>query len=161
MSPSTVILRVFVSALPWLALLGPGQVANAQLAAAAEPEPQRDPTLAPVQSGAVRPLSPGTEVRESSGVSVMVVNGVAHVIIGSRLYARGEKWGQAHIERITETEVWLREGGKLRKQPYFSGIERRVVLTPDAQPACAPILRKTPDSSRTSVRTDMCPVGQP
>jgi hypothetical protein len=34
--------------------------------------------------------------------------------------------GQARIERISETEVWLREAGQLKKISVFSGVQRRV-----------------------------------
>jgi hypothetical protein len=49
--------------------------------------------------------------------------------VGSRLYAQGQKMEQTRIERITETELWLREGSELKKLPQFPGVERRV-LTP-------------------------------
>lgn len=154
-------LRLLLSALPVLALLGPAVGAHAQPAAAAQSEALRDPTLAPVQAGEVTPANPGTDLPASSGVSVIVVNGTPHVIIGTRLYAQGEKWGQARIERITETEIWLREGGKLRKLPRFSGIVRRGVSSADVQPACASAARKASKSSRAALPTEQCPAGLP
>lgn len=68
-------------------------------------------------------------------MSVIVVDGRPHVIMGTRLYAPGQMLGQARIERITDTEIWLREGRVLRKVPRFSGIERRTV-EPSASPGC-------------------------
>lgn len=69
-------------------------------------------------------------------MSVIVVDGRPHVIMGTRLYAPGQMLGQARIERITDTEIWLREGRVLRKVPRFSsGIERRTV-EPSASPEC-------------------------
>lgn len=86
----------------------------------------RDPTLEPTVPGGGA-VVPGTDSAELSSLSVMVVNGQARVIMGTRLYAPGQKLGQARIERITETEVWLREGAVLRKVPRYQGIERRSV----------------------------------
>ena len=37
----------------------------------------------------------------------------------------GQKVGQARIERISETEVWLREAGVVRKVQVFGGIQRQ------------------------------------
>jgi hypothetical protein len=39
------------------------------------------------------------------------------------------------VERITETEVWLRDGQALRKVPRFADIQRNVTMP---LPACAP-----------------------
>jgi hypothetical protein len=43
--------------------------------------------------------------------------------------AVGQKVGNARLERITETEIWLREGRALRKVPRFGGIQRRVAAS--------------------------------
>ncbi len=91
----------------------------------------RDPTVPPAaaglaQSGAV--AQPAT--LESGGIAVVVRQGKPYLVIGTRLYAQGQKFGQTRIERITETEVWLREAGALRKVSVFSGIERRAALAP-------------------------------
>ncbi len=89
----------------------------------------RDPTLPPGSGtgGGAAPTrsSPG-------GWTVIVVDGRRHVAVGTRLYAEGQLLGRARIERITETEVWLREGRELRKVPFFTGVVRRSV--PPAQP---------------------------
>lgn len=63
-------------------------------------------------------------------MTIIVRNGRPHLVIGTRLYAQGEKIGQVRIERITETEIWLREGGVLHKVSQFSGIRRRTVTSP-------------------------------
>jgi hypothetical protein len=60
-------------------------------------------------------------------MAVVVRDGVPYLVQGTRLYAKDETIGQARIVRITETEVWLREAGQLKKIPVFSGIERRAV----------------------------------
>lgn len=93
----------------------------------------RDPTLAPPEAGAAAggtvPASPLGE----EGMTVVVRNGKPFLAVGTRLYAPGQKVGQMRIERITETEVWLREGGALRKVPRFAGIQRSVAK---AAPQC-------------------------
>jgi len=58
-------------------------------------------------------------------MTIIVRNGRPYLAVGTRLYAQGEKLGAARIERITETEVWLREGRELRKISQFHGIVRR------------------------------------
>ncbi|MFZ3128673.1 MAG: hypothetical protein WA136_11735 [Rhodoferax sp.] len=98
----------------------------------------RDPTLAPpeagVAAGGTAPASPlGGE-----GMTVVVRNGKPFLAVGTRLYAPGQKVGPLRIERITETEVWLREGGVLRKVPRFAGIQRSVAK---AAPQCG---KRTP-----------------
>jgi hypothetical protein len=65
--------------------------------------------------------------------SVIVQNGQPFWVVGTRLYAVGQRVGQVKLERITETEIWLRENGQVRKVPRFAGIQRRVT---QATPAC-------------------------
>jgi len=107
----------------WLVLL---------LAVAMPPsaQAQRDPTVPPLGGGdGSGPAKP----RASHGAwPVVVVDGRVHIAVGTRLYAEGQMLGKAHIERITETEVWLREGRELRKVPLYTGVVRRSV--PPAQP---------------------------
>ncbi len=103
--------------------------ALAMLASAAlEAQTLRDPTVPPGSGGggaAPARSAPG-------GWPVIVVDGRPHVAVGTRLYAEGQTLGRARIERITETEVWLREGRELRKVPLYAGVLRRSV--PTAQP---------------------------
>lgn len=107
----------------------------------------RDPTLPPAEAG----LSDNAQSGKSSGVesgamTVIVRNGRPFLAVGTRLYAKGQKLGQARIERISETEIWLREGGVLRKIPQFSGIQRRTVTSVSAKPVCPPRASKKPSS---------------
>lgn len=95
----------------------------------------RDPTIPPAAAG----LSEGGKGSKNSDeeglkgpISVLVVDGRAHVVVGTRLFAQGQKLSGARIERITETEVWLREGRDLRKVPIFQGIQRRTVVSATA-----------------------------
>jgi len=60
------------------------------------------------------------------------------LVVGTRLYSPGQKVGQYKVERITETEVWLRDGAVVRKLPRFSGIVRSVSATAPAAAASAP-----------------------
>jgi hypothetical protein len=147
--------------LPVVAML---MLSHARWAYAQEPlampsQSLRDPTMEPAPSG-VSPINPDLASPVSSAMSVIVVNGRPHVIIGTRLYAQGQKLGQARIERITETEVWLREGAVLRKVSRFPGIERRRA-SPSEFPECAQSASQAPNSSRVAPRGVSCPDAQP
>lgn len=56
---------------------------------------------------------------------LVTVAGVRYLVWNSRRYAVGEMLQGARIERISETEIWLRGGDGLRKLPLFAGIEKR------------------------------------
>lgn len=91
----------------------------------------RDPTLPPELEGAGGPGSgdPSTGKRvpglQSGSFTILVRDGQPSLVVGTRLYVRGQKLGNDTIERISETEVWLRQGRVIRKVPQFAGIERR------------------------------------
>jgi hypothetical protein len=93
----------------------------------------RDPTVPPPEvrvapgAAAVSPLG-------DEGVAVIVRDGKSFLMVGTRLYAPGEKVGPLRVERITETEVWLRDGKTLHKVPRFADIQRSVTAP---LPACA------------------------
>lgn len=91
----------------------------------------RDPTLPPAEAGLAGTALSGQSLNiEPGAMTIIVRNGRPYLVVGTRLYAQGQKLGQARIERISETEVWLREGGVLRKVPRFPGIQRRTVTPP-------------------------------
>lgn len=91
----------------------------------------RDPTVPPLGGGSSGATA--SKPRSSPGSwPVIVVDGKAHVAVGTRLYAEGDLLGKARIERITETEVWLREGRELRKVQNYPGVRRSNV--PPQQP---------------------------
>lgn len=99
---------------------------------AATAQTLRDPTQAPLEQpvaigGMVGGLDP------SAGVTVLVRAGVPYLAVDTRLYAVGQKLGTARVERITETEVWLRDGGALHKLPRFVGVQRSTV-SPTSNP---------------------------
>ena len=123
-------------ALPcWIALL------LGTVLGAAGAQSLRDPTLPPLDAGvAVRPSATRSVSFDSNATTVIVRNGRRYLAVGTRLYATGEKLGSARIERITETELWLREGGVLRKLPFFEGIERHAV-SKSAAPTSKPRVR--------------------
>jgi hypothetical protein len=69
------------------------------------------------------------------GMTVLVRNNKPYLVVGTRLYAVGDKVGMMRVDRITESEVWLHDGRALLKVPRFAGIERTTV---HAKPACVP-----------------------
>ncbi len=86
----------------------------------------RDPTQPP--PGAMPTTGVASQLDEplaDEGVAVVVREGKPFLVSGTRLYGVGQKLGAYRIERITETEVWLRNGSELRKQPRFVGITRK------------------------------------
>jgi hypothetical protein len=88
----------------------------------------RDPTLAPKKFVEAGSNSAGLfQGPEPDALTIIVRNGRPHLVIDRLFYAEGEKIGEVLIERITETEVWLRTGGVLRKVSQFPGIQRSTV----------------------------------
>ena len=110
---------------------------------------QRDPTVPPVEAGeyssSAVSKSRGKDI-EPGVMALIVRNGRSYLAVGTRLYAQGQKIGLARIERISETEVWLREGGVLRKVSQFPGIQRRAVTPVVALPTCTVASSTKPSS---------------
>ena len=88
---------------------------------------QRDPTVAPTQAEA---SGVGQAPVAAPGYAVIVQDGTPNLVVGTRLVPVGQKVGNARLERITETEIWFREGGQLRKEARFAGISRTVARPP-------------------------------
>jgi hypothetical protein len=63
-------------------------------------------------------------------MAVLIRDGKPYLVEGTRLYAVGQKIGGYRIERISETEVWLRGSDGLRKVPRFNGIQRKPSESP-------------------------------
>jgi hypothetical protein len=90
-------------------------------------QPVRDPTLPP----AVATVVPGEAMPKAvlpitnESISVVVRDGKPMLAVGTRLYQQGQQIGLFKIERISETEVWLRNGKEVHKIARFAGIERR------------------------------------
>ena len=119
----------------WIAALAL-LLACASLPVHAQRDPTQPPPEASVSSGGAASQSPlGTD-----GMAVVVRNGKPFLVIGTRLYAPGQKVGQQRVERITETEVWLRDSSGLKKIPRFAGIQRTVAapVAAHARAASAP-----------------------
>ena len=96
------------------------------LAVGAHAQGQRDPTIpraSPSLFGASGDALAPT--LDAGPITVIVRNGKPFLVVGTRLIAQGQKLGDTRVERITETEIWLREGGQLRKVPRFAGIQRQ------------------------------------
>lgn len=132
------IYRTYVGAVTALVLGAP--LAYAQ-------EALRDPTVAPGETGA----SPASAAGEE-GMTVLVRDDRPFLMVGSRLYAPGDKIGNLRLERIAEKEVWFHDGTALIKVPRFAGIARKALA---AKPSC-----KTPLKSPTRA-TAACDETQP
>ena len=125
----------------WLTWL----LATGLLGSAQAQQELRDPTLPP-NAATVSPNAPARAPMGLEGVSVIVRDGKPGLVVGTRVVLPGQKVGSSVLERITETEIWLRDGKQLRKVPRFSGIERR---DPAQVTACAPATTATPAKSRS------------
>ena len=101
----------------------------------AQPAPLRDPTVPPAavaapgagadgaDPGVVAPLS-------GSGTNVVQRDGKSFLVVGSRLVVPGQMVDGYKLERITETEIWLRDATGVTKVPRFSGIQRQPFVAP-------------------------------
>lgn len=99
---------------------------------------ERDPTAAPPEIGAAAGGGVAPQPWGAEGMAVVVRDGKPYLVVDTRWYAVGQKVGSLHITRITESEVWLRDGKVLRKVPRFTGIQRTEVAVPPAAAASAP-----------------------
>lgn len=110
-------MRRFIGAL-CVAVMGIGPVAHSDAQ-------ERDPTQAPARvfAAPTDPAKPTEPVVDSA--TVLVRDGKPYLVAGTRLLAVGQSIGAYKIERISETEVWLRNSKELRKIQRFTGIERR------------------------------------
>jgi hypothetical protein len=52
-------------------------------------------------------------------------DGRAFVVVAGRPYGVGELLDGARIQKIDEQSVWLLEGGRVRRETLFSGVEKR------------------------------------
>lgn len=95
--------------------------------------PARDPTAWPQALRSA--MAAASAASSASGVApsadnavrqVVFAGGRAYVVQRGRRYGVGEQLEGARIERITEQAVWLREGGQLRREPLYAGVEKRL-----------------------------------
>lgn len=109
-----------------MARLGAGVTgALAMSAMVAQAQALRDPTLippAPASSTAAGAM--GAIGGREPSLAVLVAHGKPYVMFDARLYAVGDKLGSARIERITESEIWLRDGKDIRKISLYPGVQR-------------------------------------
>ena len=121
-----------------LALLGVQSAAYAQ---------SRDPTQPPPEFGVpaagangVNGVAGGAvsgapaDTLGDLGLAVLVRDGKPYLASGTRLYAVGQRLGGYKIERIAETEIWLRNGKELKKVLRFTGIVRRAATPERSNP---------------------------
>jgi hypothetical protein len=105
-------------------------------AAGAEPAALRDPTEPPLaysaKPGGAR--IPSDSFRPEHLVSA---DGKRFVVWKSRRYGVGDSIQGSRIERIEESEVWLRSDGNLRKLSVYGGIEKNPARA-DASKSSAP-----------------------
>jgi len=91
----------------------------------------RDPTALPatlrsaIAASQAASAASGAEDGRDGIRQVVFANGRGHVVQHGRRYAVGQSLDGARIERITEQSVWLREGGQLRREPLYAGVEKR------------------------------------
>ncbi len=132
---------------------------------AAQAQGQRDPTVAPAAALSAAP-APGTPASGATAMTVIVRDGQPYLVVGTRLYAQGQMLGNARIERIGETEIWLREGRLLRRVQRFSGVQRHAAGLVDAPVDCAtPVKRQQPGKALVAADGGApaggCPRNQP
>ena len=85
----------------------------------------RDPTEPPATYSASVGNTAAPVDRFKPG-HLVTVAGVRYLVWNSRRYVVGNSIDGSRIERISETEVWLRNADGLRKYPLFTGIEKRL-----------------------------------
>ena len=127
--------------------------------ALAQDQVPRDPTVAPAQLGGG---GEGPAASVAPTYAVIIQGGRPHLVVGTRLVSVGQKVGGARLERITETEIWFREGGQLRKEARFAGITRTVAQAPVK--CDAPVAKpkaKMPKSPRAATTAAPCQGAQP
>ncbi len=136
------------------------------LAVQAQMLPQRDPTQPPASmpgdaaNDAV--LSPVALLLNGNGANVVVRDGKPFWVVGSRLVAPGQTVETYRLERITETEIWLRDASGLTKAARFAGVQRRIspaqcATSPTTAPSSKKSTKKTPPPRRAGVHTPSPP----
>lgn len=116
------------------------------LAQTPAPDTGRDPTdWPPALRGALAAATAASQAGETAPATVIhqvvLVDGRAYVVQRGRRLAVGDMLDGARIERITEQAVWLREGGKRRREPLYGGVEKRL---PPSTPAAQKSKEKQP-----------------
>jgi hypothetical protein len=92
--------------------------------AAAQATPLRDPTQPPAAYGA-QPVPERDAIGGFRPQHLVTVDGQRYLVWQGRRYRVGDSVQGARIERIDDTEVWVRTHEGVRKLPLFAGIEKR------------------------------------
>lgn len=92
-------------------------------ALASQPDALRDPTEPPAAFRA-RPAAPGARSEALRPEHLVTVGDKRFLVWKGRHYGVGDSVQGARIERIEETEVWLRQDGELRKVGIYAGIQK-------------------------------------
>lgn len=83
-------------------------------------QPLRDPTIPPGEAGSPTVDADATKSPiEREPMTVVVRNGKPYVMWGIHLLAPGAEIDGKRLEKITETEIWLRDGKQRLKVPRF------------------------------------------
>ena len=109
-------------------------LALVMLAAGSIAQAQRDPTVPAADGSSSAAANTLTHAADLGPMTVIVRDGRPYLVVGTRLFATGQRIGAARIEYIGETEVWMRESGQLHKLPRFPGVQRRPVGPAAASP---------------------------
>lgn len=94
-------------------------------AAANSAQTLRDPTQPPASQNTVKAVEAVPALSVGTGPpSIIVRDGRSYVVFESHLYAQGQHYGNVHVERISETEVWFRERNVLYRISRFPSSQR-------------------------------------
>ena len=118
-----------------MALAGAALTSHAQSRDPTQPPPEFGVPSASANGGSAGAASTApTDTLGDLGLAVLVRDGKPYLASGTRLYAVGQRVGGYKIERIAETEIWLRNGKELKKVPRFTGIVRRAATPERSNP---------------------------
>lgn len=93
---------------------------------AADPGARRDPTQPPAAYAPHAPhAAPADPLDGFRPHNILTVDGHRYLVWHGRRYAVGDTVQGARIERIEESEVWLRVDGGVRRIPMFAGVEKK------------------------------------
>lgn len=97
------------------------------LASASAHAIDRDPTQWPT---GILPASPasaasGADPEAPLARQVLIRDGRAYLVIQGRRYAVGDMVDGLRIQRIDDTAIWWNEGGQIRREPLYGGVEKR------------------------------------
>ncbi|MEO3693790.1 hypothetical protein [Roseateles paludis] len=87
----------------------------------------RDPTQWPAGMLPAAPASAasGADPEVPLARQVLIRDGRAYLVIQGRRYAVGEVIDGVRLHRIDETAIWWNEGGQIRREPLYGGVEKR------------------------------------